>query len=366
MRYVNSGTRRAGTAEGLLSVDGLHKAFVDSHVGQSWRGAKWNFAQFAMFRATIGSEGSHRDFADWFPRPAFIRLARRSIIDQAVSMYVAKLTSRWSSHDIIPASAPVAYDFNAIWSEFADFAAEEALWAQHFSRLDAPQVSVVYEDLISDYGGVMRRILSAIDPEAIDRVGDGDPLPADVKNQKIADPALAEFAARFEKDLTDSRHKQAGGADILNHLVDAYTNRASETPIFRLLGNHSGRHPRLRKLNLSKDVKLGGLNVVVEGAHFLDRSAIRLDANATAKLTVNARGVLIEFLSHPWSGRVQVSAGDTVETLDLYGAITTARPVLIERPRTQPVTITITALGQKSAIAEGVEVWLQRIWVVED
>lgn len=365
-RYANIDARRDGVADELPGIDALYNEFIERHVGQSWRGVKWNFAQFSMFNSTIASEGTHPDFAEWFPRPVFIRLQRRSMIEQAVSMHVAKHTNRWASHDVIRAATPAAYKFDAIWQDFADFAAEEALWSQHFATLDVSHVSVFYEDLVADYGREMSRILSVLDPEAADRVSLDDLLPVGVKNQKIDDPVLAEFSARFQKDLAAARYKQASGGDMLSKLIEAHALRASDTLTGRLLGAHSGQYPRLKKIKLSKEVKLAGFHHIVEGAHFLDGSAVRLDTSATATLTVNARRVMIDFLSHPWSGKAQVKYGDTTEVLDLYGTITTTRPLLIELPRTQPISISIMSLGQKSVISQGTEVWLQRIWVADE
>ena len=365
-RYANVYTRRDGSAAELPGVDSLYEAFAERHSGEQWRGAKWNYAQFATFRSTIASEGTHRDFAEWFPNPAFIRLTRRSGIDQAVSMVIAKHSNRWASHDKTAIQLAPAYDFDAIWREFADFAVEEALWACHFARLEMPQISVVYEDLIANYAGEMRRILGVIDPAAVDRVAPEDCMPSDVQNQKIVDPALVEFSERFEADLAANRHRQAQVEATLEKLVNAYTNRSHETLLGQLLGQHAGFHSRMRKLKLAKEVRFAGPHQFVSAEHFLDGVAVCIDAGGTGTLTVKARRVMIKFLSHPWSGRVDVAHGDILETIDLYGVTTTTRPLLIEFPRTQRVTIKLSAVGEKSSISNGVEVWLQRIWVVED
>lgn len=364
-RYQNAESLTEYPASELLTLPQLYEQFVERHDGQSWRGVKWNWSQFHLFKSTIAAS-EDLAFEKWLPNPVWIRLSRRKRIDQAVSMHIAKKTGVWVNGDTTkPAEKPLAYDFPAIWNEFADFASEEALWSTYLQQQGIEHVEIVYEDLISDYGNQMRRILSVLDPSRVDEISPTDTLPKNIRNIAIGNPKAKELSHKFAADLIARRHMKPNSSVSVDAVMTALTQNVGATLFSKFLGDKKGALT-VRKLDLKTGLKINGPSEWVEQPHFLDGVALRLNPGGQAKITTPARRILIEFLSHPWSGTAGISVAAETHQLDLYGVITTRHPWMIALDATQDLELNIAALEKKSALSSGYEVWIQRIWTLAD
>jgi trehalose 2-sulfotransferase len=365
-RYRNAESLKEIPEAQLATLAQMHAEFAHLHDGLSWRGVKWNWFQFNIFRTAIASQPDLQ-FEQWLPNAKWIRLTRRNRMSQAVSMYVAKQTGIWVHGDeVAPALKPLEYDFNGIWSEFADFSSEEDLWHAHLKDNRIEHINVVYEDLITDYGNQMRRILSFLGVKPGKLVSATDTLPGDLRNVSIKNPKADEFVEAFRSDLIARRHMADNDSGIsLEMVVAALSTPAGASVFSRFVGND--RTPlTIRKLDMKSELQIKGDHAWVTQPHFLDGYALRLNPGSTATVSVRARRLLVEFLSHPWSGTATVTIGGASETLDLFSMVTIRRPWMMEVEKDAELTLTVTSLQAKSQLSDGFEVWIQRIWLLSN
>ncbi|TBW39531.1 hypothetical protein EYW49_06585 [Siculibacillus lacustris] len=348
------------------SILELRSEFEARHAGLDHYGVKWNLAQYELFLETIAGQIEARDFADWLPNAVWIRLSRRHAIDQAVSLVLARKTGIWVYGDLPAIEKAPVYDFDEIWATFVDLAVEEARWNDHLRRIGVVSVPVVYEDLIDDYGGTMRRILAVVDPAAVDRVAPGEALPPGLLNQSIGNPNAAEFIERFAADLAAGRRSDHDVAEILWPLIEQMTSRRDVDLFSRFLGDHAGHHPVIRKLDLRRLAAVEGDVFWDERPHFLDGIAVRLTPGASLRLEATFARLFIEFLGHPWSGTVKIDVDGVTEKLSLYSPSTVTVPWLLTFEDTRARVITLRPLSEASRLSDGYEVWTQRVWISAD
>lgn len=125
-------------------------------------------------------------------QPHFIHLRRRSRLDQAVSLFIARQTGQWSSE--FKALREAHYAFEGIEECLAeiskeDFMIESYLRANHFSYTD-----MFYEDLVADTEKQLRRVPGMEPCRQLREMGDLKKQ-AGAPNRKFADRFAQEWLA---------------------------------------------------------------------------------------------------------------------------------------------------------------------------
>ncbi len=136
------------------------------------------------------------------PGARFVHISRRDADAQAVSLWVALLTDAWHRERDEPAPRTrVPYDYGEIERLRALMLRHEAAWVGFFAAHRLQPVEVVYEDLIADYEGELRRVVGALRPGvAVAEI----PPPIGVSQSNEHTRALVE---RFRRD-----RERRGGA----------------------------------------------------------------------------------------------------------------------------------------------------------
>jgi LPS sulfotransferase NodH len=98
--------------------------------------------------------GSRMDAA--FPNPALVRLYRRDLLAQAISLYRARYGSQYHAH--LPAARPVAFDAVAIQAMMVELTRSKARWELYFARNGVTPLAIAYEDLAADPDAAVRAI----------------------------------------------------------------------------------------------------------------------------------------------------------------------------------------------------------------
>ena len=102
-----------------------------------------------------------------FPNPVFIRLYRRDLLAQAISLYRARYGSQYHAH--LPAERPVAFDATAIRAMMVELTRGKARWELYFARNGVTPLVLAYEALAADPDAVVRAIARHAGIEAAPR-----------------------------------------------------------------------------------------------------------------------------------------------------------------------------------------------------
>jgi LPS sulfotransferase NodH len=90
------------------------------------------------------------------PAPFFVRLSRRDLLAQAISLCKARQTGSFHSHVI--AKRDAVFDADEIERLLGELALNRANWDMYFARTGIRPLSLSYEELCGDPLGVTRRI----------------------------------------------------------------------------------------------------------------------------------------------------------------------------------------------------------------
>lgn len=363
-RYRNSVSARVlGNTAQLPTLTEHYQAFVAEQACASWRGTKWTWSQFECLMATAQMGSSTFDLHDWFPSPKWIFLRRKDLVAQAVSLIIAKKSNSWVAGDTAIANGPLEYDFEEIWTALCELMIEDQNWVR-FSESIPPgsKLSVYYEDLARDAPGEMRRVLQFLDPSAPEG-RDFSEIGFGLRNQSLNTALNEEISAQFRNDLQMGRHLLTRSDSRIERILDELAARASGDCFLQFVDLDCQRAVTISKIDIRRDIVVSGSHSIVVAGHFLDGVALRLDPGTTATIAAQGNRLLVEFLSHPWSGQCVIAHNSSCETLDLYGHITTSKPHLIDRIPGDVSPIVITAMGDRSPFAKGAETWIQRVWV---
>jgi trehalose 2-sulfotransferase len=106
-------------------------------------------------------------FAECFPGLRYIWLTRRDRIRQAISYYRARETKIWfvfgaSEPEKREKTKPV-YSYQEIDRILGWLALQDSLWTEFFIAAKVQPLTVIYEDLVSDYDGTLRMVLKYLE-----------------------------------------------------------------------------------------------------------------------------------------------------------------------------------------------------------
>jgi len=99
------------------------------------------------------------------PQPiSWVYISRRDLIAQAVSFARANRTGEWNTKRVLHRYRPPSldYDDDAVLRAYRDLAEAAAQWPRFFERAGITPISVVYEDLDSEYESTVRRVFDAL------------------------------------------------------------------------------------------------------------------------------------------------------------------------------------------------------------
>ena len=91
-----------------------------------------------------------------FPDPVVVRLHRRDLVAQAVSLYRARASNRY--HAYVAAEREIAFDGEAIHQLLGELARARARWDVYVARNAIEPLMVAYEDLAADPCPIIREI----------------------------------------------------------------------------------------------------------------------------------------------------------------------------------------------------------------
>jgi LPS sulfotransferase NodH len=99
--------------------------------------------------------------SEWFPEPRWVRIKRRDLLAQAISLAIADQTQSWDSR-FKPKRAPV-FSVDAIQRALRIVVNDEARWDVFFARNGFNPLTVAYEDLESDPQAIIQAIAELLD-----------------------------------------------------------------------------------------------------------------------------------------------------------------------------------------------------------
>lgn len=91
---------------------------------------------------------SGMDPAQALPCPIFVRLMRRDMLGQAISLYRARQSGQY--HAGFPAERPVEYDGTGISARLVELARHRATWQAYLAANAVVPLEIAYEDLARD------------------------------------------------------------------------------------------------------------------------------------------------------------------------------------------------------------------------
>jgi len=355
LAYANNKSSLSLDASKLPSALEIYQRARLSQVDFPAFGVKWNWSQFETIRSELSK---FRDFNELFPRPIWIKLSRRRRAEQAVSLYVAKKSDVWVAGDAPRLSASIDYNFVDVLSCLDEIIREDILWEKFFRESEINPIRIDYEDFILDPPRALCSALGLSQTEVAFDKATYQPTTT------IANRLVLES---FETDLARSPSvpRPEVSADILERVAQLADATLIANVSGRLLDHTPGIYPQIRKIDLRNHSGFLGAVEAIEEPHFRDFVGFRMGPNSAFDLTVQARSVLIELLSHPWSGFVEVAFDDEMRKIDLFHYATTYRPLFKTWENSEPRRLRITPLQRKNDLSEGFEVWLQRLWIVD-
>jgi trehalose 2-sulfotransferase len=138
-----------------------------------------------------------------FPDLRYIWLVRRNAVARAISHYRVRKTnrwqldSRWITDDTGGEGEPV-FDFDEIDALVRSGAAEDARWLEFFQEHDISPLELVYEEIVRDLAGAVRRVLGFLGISA--------------ENVSVPPPALRKQADDRSREW-EERYRQIRAAE---------------------------------------------------------------------------------------------------------------------------------------------------------
>jgi LPS sulfotransferase NodH len=136
------------------------------------------------------------------PNLRYIWLVRRNAVARAVSHYRVKKTNRWQLDsrwitDDTGGEGEPGFDFDGIDAFVRVGEVEDAHWRKFFQEHDISPLELIYEELVEDLGGTVRKVLEflGIPAEGV------EVLPPTLRRQ--ADHLSQEWEARYRRMCTD-------------------------------------------------------------------------------------------------------------------------------------------------------------------
>jgi LPS sulfotransferase NodH len=134
------------------------------------------------------------------PNLQYIWLARRNEVARAISHYRAKKTDRWhvdSRWTTDDSEGEPDFDFHQIDAFVRSGRSDELRWRQFFQDHDIVPLELLYEEMIRDIEGAVRRVL-----EFVGIAGEDVQLPPPTL-RKMADDRSQEWEARYRRICAD-------------------------------------------------------------------------------------------------------------------------------------------------------------------
>lgn len=91
-----------------------------------------------------------------FPAPVFVRVYRRDLLAQAISLYRARYSGQY--HAYVPPTRALDFDGAAIRALMIELAQGKARWELYFTRNGVQPLKLAYEDLVTDPDATIRAI----------------------------------------------------------------------------------------------------------------------------------------------------------------------------------------------------------------
>lgn len=180
----------AGIQEGWR--DRLNAFFADNTNEAGLCGMKTDIAYLEHLSQHLPGLDYKADLFERFTH--FIHLKREDVIEQAVSLYLAQHTGRWTSQDEAHSDTP-QYDYTAIYKLTLRIHEENQRWDWICESLDMQPLVLTYEALTAK-GGMTKAIrsicahLGIAVPKKIDAGSD---------LEKLNNPLQAEFVEQFAR-----------------------------------------------------------------------------------------------------------------------------------------------------------------------
>jgi LPS sulfotransferase NodH/GT2 family glycosyltransferase len=163
----------------------LHAAIIGPRVGidalqngsllKTDAGVRRAYIREVMYRRTVNAVFSAKvqwwEFADFlnnreglelFQNGHFLYLYREDLLAQAISLHISYQTGRWGFDDLItsePRTEPNFFDNPSINKYLEEISSHDMGWRRFFARHRISPVTVSYESLIADTGGVLRSMV---------------------------------------------------------------------------------------------------------------------------------------------------------------------------------------------------------------
>jgi LPS sulfotransferase NodH len=141
-------------------------------------------------------------FDEAFPAAVFVRLIRRDLVAQAVSLYRARFDNQYHAH--VAAARHVAFDADAINRMLMELARTRCGWEVYFARTGTRPIVIAYEDLTAD----PLRAVSAVACHVGEQITRADiSLPRPLVIQR--DPVSEQWRDRFLAECGSRNHIEA-------------------------------------------------------------------------------------------------------------------------------------------------------------
>ncbi|MDE2517180.1 MAG: hypothetical protein KGL12_14230 [Rhodospirillales bacterium] len=154
---------------------------------------KLHWPQFQALATGMAGRGGWRAA---LPGALFLRLARRDLLGQAISLYRARQSGRYHAH--MPALREAGYDAAAIAAMLREILAYRASWQGFLAAHAIVPVEIAYEDLAADPWPAMEAIAWAAGVR-ISRAAIHPPRPLGVQR----DATTEQWRARFLADMAE-------------------------------------------------------------------------------------------------------------------------------------------------------------------
>jgi LPS sulfotransferase NodH len=132
------------------------------------------------------------------PDVRYVHVTRRDKVAQAISLWTALQTGRWSDEGAVGAGAEPVYSFSAIDHLVRQISGQERAWERWFGDAGAEPVEVVYEEMAGD---PRKAVLGVLDALAIDARGVAIEQP---RLRRQSDGRSREWAERFAAETLEA------------------------------------------------------------------------------------------------------------------------------------------------------------------
>ena len=154
-------------------------------------GFKAHYEQFQLLT-------QHVDLNQTFPGLKYIRIKRRELIRQAISLEKSIQTKQWSSEEAVQDAA--TYDYEQIKKRIDMILDSEQGWDHYLEQQKINHLTLHYEDFVGDYAQSIKSVLKYL--------GIGRPAGFVVKQPTLKKQADAVNEAWFERFVVDFKREQ--------------------------------------------------------------------------------------------------------------------------------------------------------------